>query len=215
MVRERDRIKDQLCETAGLPLLRVTSDFLRKEGRWNVLTYLVDAFYLAEAFYEAQEQGSIPWDEPFDAGSFIVTDDDGRRMFNNIDAPARDRLWAHYLARRLPAPIPDTFLTLRTTRVPYSPMPSSRWQPTATSSAGSGSATSASPVLDQPSSPVNWQWPSSTRWPQAGWPASRWPVTVARLPPPWPRSSATSMPMASLDRQVEEHSSPEARCRPL
>ncbi len=44
VVQARDRNKDQLCELAGLPLLRITSDFTRREGRWTVLTYLVDAF---------------------------------------------------------------------------------------------------------------------------------------------------------------------------
>jgi len=110
-VRERDRLKDDLCELAGLPLLRVTSAFTRQQGRWTVLTYLVDAFYLGEAFYEAQVGGAIPWDEPFDAGSFITVDEDGQRGFNMLDAAARRRLWAHHEAGRLPAAMPDTWLT--------------------------------------------------------------------------------------------------------
>lgn len=86
MVRERDRLKDDLCESAGLPLLRVTSNFTRQQGRWTVLTYLVDAFYLAEAFYVAQASGAIPCDEPFDAGNVLTVDEDGQRSFNTLDA---------------------------------------------------------------------------------------------------------------------------------
>jgi hypothetical protein len=110
-VRERDRLKDDLCELAQLPLLRVTSAFTHQKGRWTVLTYLVDAFYLAEAFYEAQVSGSIPWDEPFDAGSFITTDEDGQRGFNMLDAVARRRLWALHEHGELPAALPDTWVT--------------------------------------------------------------------------------------------------------
>jgi len=111
-VKERDRLKDDLCELAELPLLRVTSAFTRQQGRWTVLTYLVDAFYLAEAFYEAQVSGSVRWDEPFDAGSFITTDEDGQRGFNMLDAAARRRLWARHGAGDLPAAMPDTWVTI-------------------------------------------------------------------------------------------------------
>ncbi|HZX08137.1 DUF2726 domain-containing protein [Kribbella sp.] len=31
--RERDKIKDRLCQAAGLPMLRVDSQFARREGR--------------------------------------------------------------------------------------------------------------------------------------------------------------------------------------
>ncbi len=111
VVRERDRLKDDLCQAAGLPLLRVTSDQTRQRGRWTVLTYLVDAFYLAEAFYAAQESGSIPPHEPFDAGSFIRVDEEGHRNFNMLDAAARRRLWEYRSSGLLPAAMPDTWST--------------------------------------------------------------------------------------------------------
>lgn len=111
VVRERDRLKDQLRELAGLPMLRIASDFTRREGRWTVLTYLVDAFYVAEAFYEAQARGSIPWDEPFHAVSFVVTGPDGGRAWNSLDARALEALRRHADAGRLPAGIPDVFMT--------------------------------------------------------------------------------------------------------
>jgi hypothetical protein len=57
--RRKDAIKDSICEDAGLPLLRVTSDFVRTTGRWPLLSYAVDAYYMSEAFFEAQENGSV------------------------------------------------------------------------------------------------------------------------------------------------------------
>lgn len=112
VIRERDRLKDDLCELTGLPLLRVTSNFIRQQGRWTVLTYLVDAFYLAEDFYAAQASGTIPWDEPFDAGSVITVDGDGEPGYNTLDAAARRRLWGRHRAGELPAPAPDAWLTV-------------------------------------------------------------------------------------------------------
>jgi very-short-patch-repair endonuclease len=110
-VRERDRLKDAVCETAGLPLLRITSEFTRKTGRWRVLSYVVDAFFLSGAFFDAQERGVIPLDEPFDAESFLTKDEQGRIVFNTIDGPGRLRLLEHREAKCLPCFTPDEFHT--------------------------------------------------------------------------------------------------------
>jgi very-short-patch-repair endonuclease len=106
---ERDALKDELCERAGLPLLRITSGFARKVGRWRVLTYLAEAFYRAEAFFEAQEQGYIPHDEPFDMGSFIARDEHGCMSFDTLDAGVILAFHQHYRTGRLPALLPDVF----------------------------------------------------------------------------------------------------------
>lgn len=144
VVRERDRLKDDLCESAGLPLLRVTSNFTRQQGRWTVLTYLVDAFYLAEAFYVAQASGAIPCDEPFDAGNVLTVDEDGQRSFNTLDAAARRRLWGRRRAGQLPAPMPDAWLTSNDEERAVYATPFWPWLSTATSSLAYGSGTSTS-----------------------------------------------------------------------
>lgn len=110
--KERDAIKDSLCERALLPLLRVGSDFARTEGRWRVLDYLIAAFYRSEAFYRAQRDGEIPMDEPFYMGSFLAHDQDGLLTFDTLDIRAILRLRRLYQAGRLPAPIPDQYCTL-------------------------------------------------------------------------------------------------------
>lgn len=109
--RQRDRMKDALCEAARLPLLRISSEYTQRRGRWIVLSYAIDAFYLSEAFFRAQEQGQIPWDEPFDQGSFVVKDESGHLLFNTLDAPTRLRMLRHYEERRLPAWTPDIYVT--------------------------------------------------------------------------------------------------------
>ncbi|MEV0901451.1 DUF2726 domain-containing protein [Actinoplanes sp. NPDC049802] len=109
--RRRDQLKDQLSEWAELPLLRITSDFTQQRGRWSVLTYVVDAFYLSEGFLAAQEAGTVPWDEPFDAASFLRRGDDGRLGFNTLDHEPRLQLLRMYEAGKIPFFAPDEWHT--------------------------------------------------------------------------------------------------------
>lgn len=109
---ERDKLKDALCKAAQLPLLRITSDFTRKQGRWRALSYIVDAFYFSEAFYDAQESGIIPLDEPFDVASVIVNIDDAGLMgFNSLDSAVRLRLLNYWKSKKLPHFAPDEYIT--------------------------------------------------------------------------------------------------------
>lgn len=86
--RERDQIKDALCDRADLPLLRVDSLFTRREGKWRVLTYILWAHEMGKAYHEAQAGGLIPADEPFYHGSIIDHDDDGSLSFVGLDMKA-------------------------------------------------------------------------------------------------------------------------------
>ena len=108
--RRRDAIKDRICEDAELPLLRVTSNFVTASGRWPLLSYAVDAFYKSEAFFEAQESGLVPYDEPFHHGSFITPTDDGARfLVSTFDAVAIQDLWKLHREGRIPRPLPNVF----------------------------------------------------------------------------------------------------------
>ena len=63
----RDATKNRLCEYFGLPLLRINARYLPKKYRdMDLLTWFVDAWFHSKAFYEAQDSGAIPQDEPFD-----------------------------------------------------------------------------------------------------------------------------------------------------
>lgn len=109
--KSRDRFKDTLCEEAELPLLRITNEYIRTQGPWTVLSYVIEGFYHSLAFFEAQESGYIPWDESHDFGNVITTDERGRLLFNTLDAPARLRLFELHRADLLPVFSPDLYLT--------------------------------------------------------------------------------------------------------
>ncbi|QIN77503.1 DUF2726 domain-containing protein [Rubrobacter marinus] len=62
----RDELKRSLCDKLGLPLLRVDADYLRRGvGRFSLLGWFAEVWFMQEAFYAAQEDGSVPLDEPF------------------------------------------------------------------------------------------------------------------------------------------------------
>lgn len=65
--RERDEIKNELCSRVELGLLRINDRYVTKlDSGMTVLRWIVEVSELEKAFYEAQENGQIPWDEPFD-----------------------------------------------------------------------------------------------------------------------------------------------------
>jgi len=63
----RDAKKNSICDFFGFSLLRINARYLDKKYRdLDLLTYFVDVWFLDVAFSSAQEDGHIPWDEPFD-----------------------------------------------------------------------------------------------------------------------------------------------------
>ena len=65
--QERDEIKNELCRQAEIGLLRINDRYVTKLYRgMSVLRWIVEVTELEKAFYEAQEKGHIPRDEPFD-----------------------------------------------------------------------------------------------------------------------------------------------------
>jgi hypothetical protein len=65
VVRERDHKKNTICEKLGLPLFRIDSTYLRRVGRFSIIGWLAEVWFLYEDWCRAQENGSIPNDEPF------------------------------------------------------------------------------------------------------------------------------------------------------
>jgi hypothetical protein len=74
----RDRKKDRICERLGLPLLRIGVEALNRRRKRTILAWLIDVFYLAERFYEMQDEGLIAPDEPFIYFSIFDTTAEGR-----------------------------------------------------------------------------------------------------------------------------------------
>jgi len=65
--RERDEIKNELCQKACLGLLRINDRYVTKlENGMTLLRWIIEVREIENAFNEAQENGIIPLDEPFD-----------------------------------------------------------------------------------------------------------------------------------------------------
>lgn len=63
---ERDRKKDRICKHFDLSLLRIDSQFTRTEVRqMSLLAWLCRIWLFERDFNKAQEEGTIPPDEPF------------------------------------------------------------------------------------------------------------------------------------------------------
>jgi hypothetical protein len=87
--QRRDNLKDDLCSHFELPLLRINANHLDKKFlRWDLLTYFIETWFLKRAFEEAQEEGSIPWDEDVDPMS-IYSDGKGKRWPYWFSAPSQ------------------------------------------------------------------------------------------------------------------------------
>lgn len=64
---KRDKKKNALCEKFKFPLLRINARYLNKKYRnLDLLSWFVEVWFFREAFFEAQKNGLVPWDEPFD-----------------------------------------------------------------------------------------------------------------------------------------------------
>jgi hypothetical protein len=72
--RKRDVLKNELCDHFHHGLLRINSRYLTPNYRGlDLLTYFVDAWFLEKAFSDAQDSGSVPYDEPFDMALIYST----------------------------------------------------------------------------------------------------------------------------------------------
>lgn len=62
----RDELKNNICRKFDLPLLRITSAYFEKIGRFpTILSWITELYFLQELFYNAQDEGQIPQDEPW------------------------------------------------------------------------------------------------------------------------------------------------------
>src|SRR5699024_12787594 len=78
--KDRDNIKDKLALKFNLPLLRINSLYLEVKYRnLDLLSWCVDIWFLADAFYSAQENGSVSYDEPVDPTSiYSIAENDNK-----------------------------------------------------------------------------------------------------------------------------------------
>ena len=62
----RDELKNGICRKFDLPLLRITSEYFEKIGKFpTILSWITELYFIREAFDIAQDKGKIPFDEPW------------------------------------------------------------------------------------------------------------------------------------------------------
>jgi hypothetical protein len=86
--QSQDRLKDNLCELAGLPLLRLDTSTLVGFGPYQLASYLVGSWFLKQSFDQEHEAGMIDRHEGFSPEFFT----DGREFPWMIDQKARSRI---------------------------------------------------------------------------------------------------------------------------
>lgn len=62
----RDELKNNICRKLNFPLLRITSEYFEKIGKFpTILSWITELYFLQQIFYAAQDEGQIPQDEPW------------------------------------------------------------------------------------------------------------------------------------------------------
>jgi ADP-ribose pyrophosphatase YjhB (NUDIX family) len=104
----RDAMKNAICQRLGLPLLRIDADYLQTVKGFRLLAWLVELWFLNEAFDEAQARGEVPWDEAFDAYSIVEPRTTGGLAFPFALADEAQRaIWQAYGEGVCLQPVPD------------------------------------------------------------------------------------------------------------
>lgn len=107
---KKDRLKDSLCEKFNHPILRINSNYInRKYKGIDLLTYFIDVWFLEEAFYEAQKNGIVPYDEPFDPCSFF-DDGKGNRWPYWISSNIQVKIQNLYTSKKVNQPAPSNWV---------------------------------------------------------------------------------------------------------
>lgn len=109
--KARDAKKDEMCRRDNFPILRINSSYLSKEfGSMSLVAWIMDVFELQEGFHKAQEEGSIPLDEPFDPFFFMEMESGKERFPYWLSAKPRMKLRKLYEAGKIFDPISSGFI---------------------------------------------------------------------------------------------------------
>jgi hypothetical protein len=76
--RNRDHLKNKLCDELSFPLLRINARYLPKKFRnFDLLSWFIEVWFFQVAFDKAQQEGTVPPDEICDP--FLVLALPGRK----------------------------------------------------------------------------------------------------------------------------------------
>ena len=112
MQRRRDRLKNSICSYFNHPMLRINSRYINRNYRGiDLLTYFVDAWFLRETFFEAQENGLIPDDEIFDIALFGSTGKVGEQAWPyNLSLDIQIKIHKLYEERKVAQMTPSDWI---------------------------------------------------------------------------------------------------------
>lgn len=70
----KDDLKIEICKLSHLPILQINDRYLERtyRGKMTLFSWILDVYYTQIAFDKAQEEGLVPYDEPFDP-LFIIS----------------------------------------------------------------------------------------------------------------------------------------------
>ena len=109
--KARDQKKNALCKHFGFPLLRIKSDHISRRYRdKTVLAWIVDVYQLRLSFDEAQDNGQVPYDEPFDPFVLDVSSEPEIRYPYCISLEVQAEMKALYAEGRLAAPFSSGYI---------------------------------------------------------------------------------------------------------
>lgn len=107
----RDEIKNRLVNRFDLPLLRINSRYLEKKYRnLDLLSWCVEVWFLAESFYVAQENGTVPYDEPFAPESIFSLSGNEKRFPFFLSFDIRNEIRKLSEKEQIKSLIPNTWI---------------------------------------------------------------------------------------------------------
>jgi hypothetical protein len=112
----RDALKNSICDKLGFPLLRIGDEFFRKIGRFTLLGWLAEVWFLDQAFTQAQERGEVPYDEVFDYSMILgfAFRDQGRLVhIDDLESEEQVRLLQKHMERMVITRPYDPFIPSR------------------------------------------------------------------------------------------------------
>lgn len=109
--RFRDNIKNRLTNRFDLPLLRINSRYLEKKYRdLDLLSWCVEIWFLADSFYAAQENGTVPYNELFDPESIYLISGNKKKFPFFLSFDIRNEIRTLSRKKRIKSLIPNTWI---------------------------------------------------------------------------------------------------------
>lgn len=107
----RDNIKNRLTNRFDLPLLRINSRYLEKKYRdLDLLSWCVEIWFLADSFYAAQENGTVPYNELFDPESIYFISGNKKKFPFFLSFDIRNEIRTLFGKKRIKSLTPNTWI---------------------------------------------------------------------------------------------------------